>query len=191
MHGRKRFAVALVGSIVAFMISFIVFNICFGFWAEWRYPHNNSMAGLSAFIYGLPVGGFAALLVFIVVFARLKRRHVSENVAGALSYSVGWLSGLILFVLDRTPSVRFHAAQSIVTFGVLNILCVISGAVDQFVFVGALFSSIVITLVLCIVCVIRAGRGSRFMMPIAGRIGQKLAGQSSTSEANRRSLDSD
>ncbi len=183
MSGRRRFAVALVESILAFLISFIVFNICFIFWAEWRYPHNNSMAGLSAFIYGLPVGGFVAVLVFIIVFARLKRRHVSENLAGALSYSVEWVSGVILFVFDKRPYVCFHAAQSIVIFGGLNVIfgglqifSIFGRGLDRFAGMS-LFSVLVITLVLCVVCVIKAARGSRFMVPIAGRLGEKLAGQ--------------
>src|SRR5205814_618154 len=41
---------------------------------------------------------------------------LSENVAAMLSYVLGWLTGIIFYLIDRRPYVRFHAAQSIVTF---------------------------------------------------------------------------
>jgi uncharacterized membrane protein len=38
---------------------------------------------------------------------------MAENVAGLLSYLVGWITGLIFLLIDKRPFVRFHAAQSI------------------------------------------------------------------------------
>ena len=37
---------------------------------------------------------------------------LDANVAGALSYALGILTGVVFFVVDDRPSVRFHAAQS-------------------------------------------------------------------------------
>lgn len=42
---------------------------------------------------------------------------LDENVAGLLCYVLGWVTGLIFFLIDKRPYVRFHAAQSIVVFG--------------------------------------------------------------------------
>jgi hypothetical protein len=42
---------------------------------------------------------------------------MSENTAATLSYVLGWLTGIIFFLIDKRPYVRFHAAQSIVMFG--------------------------------------------------------------------------
>ena len=39
-----------------------------------------------------------------------------------LAYSLGWVSGLILFFLEKNRNVRWHAVQSMVTFGSLSIL---------------------------------------------------------------------
>lgn len=39
-----------------------------------------------------------------------------------LAYMFGWVSGIILFFLERNRSVRWHAAQSMITFGLLSIL---------------------------------------------------------------------
>ena len=47
---------------------------------------------------------------------------MDENVAGLLCYSLGWVTGLIFYLVDKRPSVRFHAAQSIVVFGGLHII---------------------------------------------------------------------
>ena len=47
---------------------------------------------------------------------------LSENVAATLSYVLGWLTGIIFYLIDKRPYVRFHAAQSIVTFGGLSII---------------------------------------------------------------------
>src|SRR5271168_1511846 len=52
---------------------------------------------------------------------------MSENVAGLLCYLLGWITGLIFYLIDKRPFVRFHAAQSIVVFGGLNILSYVLG----------------------------------------------------------------
>src|SRR5271168_2588307 len=39
--------------------------------------------------------------------------QMAENLAATLSYALGWLTGLIFFLIDKRPFVRFHAAQSI------------------------------------------------------------------------------
>jgi uncharacterized membrane protein len=38
---------------------------------------------------------------------------IDENIAGLLSYLVGWVTGLIFLLIDKRPFVKFHAAQSI------------------------------------------------------------------------------
>ena len=47
---------------------------------------------------------------------------LTENVAGLLCYVLGWITGLVFFLIDKRPFVRFHAAQSIVTFGALHVI---------------------------------------------------------------------
>ena len=119
---------------------------------------------------------------------------LSENAAATLSYVLGWLTGIIFYLIDRRPYVRFHAAQSIVTFGGLHVIRAIVGVmfglgwwygggygfghfggfgigVTLLVLIGLL------TFVLWIVCMIKAYQGERFMVPIAGDIAANLAGQ--------------
>ena len=45
--------------------------------------------------------------------------------AGIVCYAVGWLSGLIMFFVEKDPFVRFHAAQSVAVFGGLQALTIV------------------------------------------------------------------
>src|ERR1035438_8410851 len=121
---------------------------------------------------------------------------MSENAAATLSYVLGWLTGFIFFLIDKRPYVRFHAAQSIVTFGGLSIIhrlvAVMFGLGWAFGgfspfggyghFAGFGFGIMLLALigllmfVLWIVCMIKAYQGERFMVPIAGDIAANLAG---------------
>jgi hypothetical protein len=47
---------------------------------------------------------------------------LEPNTAGLLCYLGGWISGIIFLVIEQENKfVRFHALQSIVTFGVLTV----------------------------------------------------------------------
>ncbi len=111
-----------------------------------------------------------------------------ENTAAALAYSLGWLTGIIFFLIDKRPYVRFHAAQSIVTFGALHvfrsILAVLFGVgffangwrvVGPGIMVLHLIS--LISFILWIVLMIKAYQGERFKVPVASEIAEGLAGK--------------
>lgn len=113
---------------------------------------------------------------------------LSEKTAALLSYVLGWLMGLIFFIIDRRPYVRYHAAQSIVTFGGLHVLRAIIGITFGigwwwgrgvgFRFGGGLFllwALSLLSLVLWIFCMIKAYQGERFKLPIAGDIAEGLS----------------
>lgn len=114
---------------------------------------------------------------------------LSENAAALLSYVLGWFTGLIFLLIDRRPYVRFHAAQSLVTFGGLHIILIVFGAIFGFGFwfyggwvhlgLGALLFWLVklVSFVLWIVCMVKAYRGVRFKVPIAGDIAEGIAGR--------------
>ncbi len=123
---------------------------------------------------------------------------MTENTAACLSYVLGWLTGIIFFLIDKRPYVRFHAAQSMVTFGGLTVIRIVAGMVFGMGFLfggyhrygnygyaglGSLGLGIAVmallgllTLVLWIVCMIKAASGQRFLLPISGPIAQNLAG---------------
>ena len=53
---------------------------------------------------------------------RMTSLGMNERLERVLAYAFGWVSGLILFFLEKNRNVRWHAAQSMVTFGALSIL---------------------------------------------------------------------
>ncbi|HSW50239.1 MAG TPA: DUF4870 domain-containing protein [Bryobacteraceae bacterium] len=114
---------------------------------------------------------------------------MSPNVAGALCYVLGLITGIIFLVLEpynRNKEVRFHAFQSIffniaviVIAIALGILGMIVGAVIPFA--GAMLLSLVSllvwlgSLVLWVVLIIKAYGGSRLVLPVIGAMAEKQA----------------
>jgi len=108
-----------------------------------------------------------------------------------LCYVLGWITGLIFFLIDKRPYVRFHAAQSIVVFGALHILSVALGVMFG---VGWLFGRVagwsslgagfllhvVVRLAgffLWIVLMVKAYQGERFRVPVAADLAESFAGK--------------
>jgi len=114
---------------------------------------------------------------------------LQENVAGLLCYAVGWITGLIFFLIDKRPFVRFHAKQSIVVFGALNILhfvvamifgvSLLSGGLGA-ASIGLLLSRLIslVTFVLWIVLMLKAYQGHRFRVPLAADVAESIFGKS-------------
>ena len=116
--------------------------------------------------------------------------QIQENVAGLLCYVLGWVTGLIFFLIDKRPFVRFHAKQSIVVFGGLHILSFVLGIIFGFSFItggagpalsgfGAIFWLLdLVAFVLWIVLMIKAYQGERFRVPIAADLADQILGKS-------------
>ena len=114
---------------------------------------------------------------------------LADNVAGALCYSLGWLTGIIFLVIDKRHSVRFHAAQSIVVFGGLFVIYWIIGAMfaTSIAFGGlglgwslgyTIFLLVrLVFLVLWIFLMFKAYQGEQFRVPIAANIADSLVGK--------------
>ena len=114
---------------------------------------------------------------------------MAENVAGLLCYVLGWVTGIIFFLIDKRPYVRFHAAQSIVVFGGLHLINIVVGIMfgAGFMMMGgrggfglgfALYSLInLIAFVLWIVLMVKAYQGEKFQVPVAAGIAQSFAGK--------------
>lgn len=54
---------------------------------------------------------------------------LSSRLGGLLAYLLGWVSGLVVFFTQADREVRFHAAQSVITFGGLFGLLLLWSAV--------------------------------------------------------------
>lgn len=105
----------------------------------------------------------------------------AENTAGILCYLLGWITGIVFFIVDKRPFVRFHAAQSIVAFGALSVLTFVLNRVFllfPYVF-WSLFSMINTLIVLgsvalAVFLMLQAHKGERYPLPIAGPYAEKL-----------------
>jgi uncharacterized membrane protein len=114
---------------------------------------------------------------------------LDENVAAALSYVLGFITGLVmLFVESENDQVRFHAAQSTVVFGAiflasiaLSIIQIMAGFSDILQFLlGAILSLLGLVLwlgglVLWIYLIIWTYQGNDPRIPVAAGIAEDLA----------------
>jgi uncharacterized membrane protein len=113
---------------------------------------------------------------------------LDENVASAATYVLGWITGILFFVMEKdNKTVRFHAMQSILTFLPLTILWWIIGSIYSMMIFGAgaygavgmwgilsvisLLISIVV-LLLWLFLMYKAYLGEKFKMPIVGEIAE-------------------
>jgi uncharacterized membrane protein len=106
-------------------------------------------------------------------------KELSTNVAALLCYVGGWISGIVFLILEqKNHTIRFHALQSIIVFGILSVAGAIFGSIP---IIGTGFSAALglLTFILWIILMIKAINGEYFKMPWAGDMAEKL-----TSEIN-------
>ena len=113
---------------------------------------------------------------------------LDENVAGLLCYAVGWVTGIIFFLIDKRPFVRFHAAQSMVTFGGLHVLNIVLGIIfgagmmfrggyGAFGMGAALYSLIgLVSFILWILLMVKAYQHEKFEVPVVAGIAKSISG---------------
>jgi uncharacterized membrane protein len=99
---------------------------------------------------------------------------LEPNVAGLLCYLGAWISGIVFLVIEQENKfVRFHALQSIVTFGALTV----AGALLSWIpFVGGFFSTIIgiLAFILWIILMVEAYQGKLFKVPVAGHVAEGI-----------------
>ncbi|HET8625274.1 MAG TPA: DUF4870 domain-containing protein [Gemmatimonadales bacterium] len=109
---------------------------------------------------------------------------LAPNVAGALAYLLGPITGIVFLLIEKNSAfVRFHAVQSIV-FGVIWIifwivLSVISSVVPVLGWIVGFLISIVAGLgglVLWLLLMYKAYQGQEWELPVAGPIARKQMG---------------
>jgi uncharacterized membrane protein len=104
---------------------------------------------------------------------------LEPNVAGLLAYILGWITGLIFFLLEKDDQfVRFHAMQSIIVFGGITIIQIVLGVLRFVPYIGivflALFSIVWLgAIALWILLMIKAYQGERYKLPRVGDIAER------------------
>jgi uncharacterized membrane protein len=98
---------------------------------------------------------------------------LDPKVAAALSYSIGWVTGLVFFATEpHNKFVRFHAMQAMLVFGpacVAFLLCLsipfLGWILSIFIFYGSA--------ALWLILMFKAYQGERFKLPIAGEMAEE------------------
>lgn len=97
-----------------------------------------------------------------------------ENVAAALAYSLGWVTGLAFFLTESNNRfVRFHAMQSIIVFLALSVALVVLRSVPLLGMLLVVFLVVPLSAVLWLVLMFKAYQGERFKLPIAGNMAER------------------
>jgi uncharacterized membrane protein len=95
---------------------------------------------------------------------------LQQNVAGLLCYLGAWVTGIIFLVIEKEDkTVRFHAIQSIVVFGVLTILMIIFGRIPV---IGWIINIILwfVWVIAWIVLMLMTYQGKKTRVPVAANI---------------------
>ena len=100
---------------------------------------------------------------------------MEPNLAALLSYVVGIITGVIFFLIEKENKfVRFHAMQSILTFGFF----LIANAVLAFIpVIGWSLMPIlgIVQLIVWILLMVKSYQGEKFKLPIVGDMAEKNA----------------
>jgi uncharacterized membrane protein len=96
---------------------------------------------------------------------------LDENVAAALAYALGWITGLVLLVAEPANRfVRFHALQSVLVFGGLSLAWFIALSIPFIGWVVAIVIIPIVSVALWLTLMFKAYNGERFKVPFAGDI---------------------
>ena len=98
---------------------------------------------------------------------------MEQNVEGLLCYVLGWVTGIIFFIMEKDNKfVRFHAMQSIILFGAITVIDIVLSFIPV---IGWIFSALIgiLAFVLWIVLMMKAYQGQMYKLPVIGDIAEK------------------
>ncbi len=100
---------------------------------------------------------------------------IQPNVAALLSYTLGWITGLIFYLIEKENKfVKFHAFQSMIVFGAFTVLSIVLMVIP--VIGWALIPILYVAeLILWIILMIKGYQGEKFKLPVAGDMAEKNA----------------
>jgi len=99
---------------------------------------------------------------------------LDPNIAGLLCYVLFWITGIVFLVLEKEDKfVRFHAIQSIITFGALWVVLMGLGILENIPFLGIVFNLlqvpvIIVGFILWIILMVKAYQGEEYKLPWVG-----------------------
>ena len=95
---------------------------------------------------------------------------LDANLAAALSYLLGFISGILFLVVEKENRfVRFHAMQSTIVFGLLVVVDVVLQVLPLLGFLIVVFIVIPASAILWLLLMYKAYQGEEFKLPIVGQ----------------------
>lgn len=112
---------------------------------------------------------------------------VDARLASVLCYAGWWATGLVFLFAERQHrGVRFHAAQSLLVFGVLSVIMLASGGASAVAFFvdGSSFQLLQVAgnvvwlaaVALWLVLLLRTWRGDTWRVPLVADLADRIAG---------------
>ena len=99
---------------------------------------------------------------------------LDANVAAALTYVFGWVTGLVFLVVEKDNRfVRFHAMQSTIVFATLSLGFILLQSIPLLGMLLSVFIVIPLSAVLWLLMMFKAYQGERFKLPIAGEMAEQ------------------
>jgi uncharacterized membrane protein len=99
---------------------------------------------------------------------------LEANLAAALTYLLGFISGIAFLVLEKENRfVRFHALQSVLAFGGITLVWLLLNAVPILGFIFGVLVIIPASAILWLVLMFKAYQGEEFKLPIVGQIAEE------------------
>ena len=108
---------------------------------------------------------------------------LKKETSAALSYVLGFVTGIIFLIIEKDPFVRFHAMQSIVVSLAFFVLSWILGIISVFLgltvflaWVGPLLSGILMIggFVLWLMLIYKAYQGEKWQVPYIGKFVERM-----------------
>jgi uncharacterized membrane protein len=101
---------------------------------------------------------------------------LDENIAGALAYALGWITGVAFLLTEHDNRfVRFHALQSTIVFGALCLIWFVGVSIPFLGWIISFFLIPPVSAVLWLLLMLKAYQGERFKLPIAGDMAEQRA----------------
>lgn len=108
------------------------------------------------------------------------RNDTSRNLVAALSYLLGFVTGVVILLVEKDDKfIRFHAWQATLSTGSLFVLSIIVGIILSLLKILTVVADLaniifwILILVIIVFSFVRAYRGEIFKWPIVGRWAEK------------------
>ena len=98
---------------------------------------------------------------------------IKPNIAALLAYLLWFVTGLILLLIEKKNKfVRFHAMQSILTFGFFLVANLVLAFIPV---IGWAMMPIlgIVQLIIWIILMVKAYQGEKFKLPVVGDMAEK------------------